>query len=421
MTDKVSPDRFRVLAEFSSAFKSKAMAAALLMGFASGFPLLLTTSTLKVWLTESGINLSTIGFFALLGIPYTFKFLWSPFLDHYIPPFLGRRRGWLLITQTALVVGIALIGTFSPNNSLYLIAAFAFWITFFGASQDILIDAYRRESLSDRQLGLGSSLYVYGYRFAILVTRTSPLLIAEYYSWTMAYFAMAGLMAINIFITLWSDEPEIADVESLSLKDSIVEPLKEFFTRNGIASASLILIFILLYKMGDSYASILTSPFYVQIGITKSQIAGIDGTVGFASQFLGLFIGGSLIVYLGINRSLWICGFLQMISTAGFSLLAGVGADLWLFAGVVAFENISSGMGTAAFVAYMAKLTDKRFTATQYALLTSLMAVPMRVLGATSGILAESTGWGWFFIICTLAAIPGLLLLPKVAPLTTDK
>ena len=197
-----------ILAEFKAAFTSKAMGVALLMGFASGFPLLLTKTTLKTWLREEGVDLTTIGFFAFAGLPYTLKFIWAPLLDRFIPPFLGRRRGWLLIVQLALIIGIACIGVNSPKDSITLIGIFAVWIAFFSASQDILVDAYRRETLSDRQLGLGSSLYVYGYRVAIWLTRTSPLLIAEFYSWKMAYFAMAALMTVNTLVTFWAEEPE---------------------------------------------------------------------------------------------------------------------------------------------------------------------------------------------------------------------
>ncbi|MCB0317740.1 MAG: MFS transporter, partial [Bdellovibrionales bacterium] len=256
-----------------------------------------------------------------------------------------------------------------------------------------------------------------GYRLAIWITRTAPLVIAEFFSWQLAYYSMAALMSLNLLASFWAEEPKVQFNEEKDLKKILFDPIKEFFQRDSISSACFILSFILFYKLGDAYASLLTSPFYIDIGFSKSEIAAVDGTVGFISQFVGLFLGGGLIVYLGINRSLWICGFLQMISTAGFSFLAYIGADTLIFSGVVAFENISSGMGTATFVAFMAALTDKRFTATQYALLTSLMSVPMNLIGASSGILAESVGWFWFFLICTVAAIPGLILLSKVAPL----
>ena len=391
------------------------MLVALLMGFASGFPLLLIKSTLKTWLRDSGVDLETIGFFALAGLPYTLKFLWAPFLDHYQISILGRRRSWLFLSQLLLVFGFAGLAFCDPINNITSVGFFAIWIGFFSANQDIIIDAYRRETLKDNELGLGSSLYVYGYRFALWLTKTTPLLIAHNYSWQAAYLTMAAIMSLNIITTLFSKEPSIEGEKQKDIKSAVIKPLKEFFLRSKLTDAFLILGFILLYKFGDSYASVMTSPFYIDMGFSKETIGLVEGSVGFFSQIIGLLLGGIIIVWLGIHKSLWIFGFLQMISTAGFAILCGAKSTL-IFSLVIGFENISSGMGTAAFVAYMASLTDKRYTATQYALLTSLMAVPMNIFGATSGTLVKSIGWFDFFVTCTLIAIPGLLLLLKIAP-----
>ena len=395
------------------------MVIALCMGFASGFPLLLTKTTLKTWLREEGIDLSTIGFFAAAGLPYTLKFLWAPLLDRYAPPILGRRRGWLFLAQACLVLGLAFMASVDPQNQIGLVGFIAFWIAFFSATQDIVVDAYRRETLSDEELGLGSSLYVYGYRVALWVTRTAPLFVAQYWSWQAAYLLMALLMAVNLLVTVLAREPEVEGRTPESLRAAVVEPLVEFFTRSRLRDAVLVLLFILLYKVGDSYASVLTAPFYIDLGFSKAEIGAVDGTVGFFTQIIGLLLGGLTILRIGIMRSLWVFGILQMISTAGFVFLAELGNNTFGLGLVIGFENASSGMGTAAFVAYMASLTDKRFTATQYALLTSLMAVPLNLLGATSGLLAETLGWFNFFLACTLMALPGLVLLYWIAPVTS--
>ncbi len=389
------------------------MLVALLMGFACGLPRLLTVGVLQAWMTEEGVDLGVIGLMALVGLPYTVKFLWAPFLDRFTLPFLGRRRGWLLIAQVALMFSIVGLGLTDPGKSPWIVAFAAFLVAFFSASQDIVVDAYRREDLSDEELGLGSSLYVYGYRVGMLLASGGGLIMADYMSFSMVYVIMAACMLPGVLTTLLAPEPDVLAGTPKSLKEAVVGPLVEYFSRNG---AVWILAFILLYKIGDTMASAMTMPFYLDIGFSKTEIGTVVKLFGFWATIAGLLIGGVFMLRMGINRSLWIFGFFQALSTAGFAILAKIGYNVGLLSGVIAFENLSAGMGTAAFVAFMASITNKKFTATQYALLTSLMGVPMVMASAPTGFLAKNIGWEGFFIFCTLIAIPGMLLLFKFAP-----
>ena len=389
------------------------MLVALMMGFSCGLPLLLTISVLQAWMKEEGMDLTVIGMMALVGLPYTLKFLWAPFLDRFTLPFLGRRRGWLLVAQVALIFSIAGLGSTDPGNNPWMVAFAAFLVTFFSASQDIVVDAYRREDLPDAELGLGSSLYVNGYRVGMLLASGGGLIMADYIPFSMVYLIMAACILPGVLTTLLAPEPELTFGTPKSVKEAVVDPLVEYFKRQG---ALWILAFILLYKMGDTMASAMTTPFYLDIGFSKTEIGAIVKLFGFWATIAGALTGGVLMLRLGINRSLWIFGFLQAISTACFALLARIGHSVPALSGVIAFENLSSGMGTAAYIAFMASITNKRFTATQYALLTSLMGVPRVLASAPTGFLAKNLGWASFFIACTLIAIPGVLLLLKFAP-----
>jgi len=384
-----------------------------LMGFSCGLPLLLTITLLQAWMREEGVDLTVIGLMALVGLPYTLKFLWSPLLDRFTLPFLGRRRGWLLIAQLLLAGAIAGLGMTDPGRQPWLVALAALLVTFFSASQDIVVDAYRREDLAEEELGLGSSLYVNGYRVGMLLASGGGLILADQISFQAVYLVMAGCMAVGLATTLLTPEPKAEAGTPASLKEAVVAPFVEYFSRRG---ALIMLAFVLLYKVGDQMASTMTTPFYLDIGFTKSQIGAVVKLFGFWATLAGGFAGGVAMLKLGINRSLWIFGFLQMVSTAGFALLAQLGSVVWGLAAVVAFENLSAGMGTSAYVAFMASLTNKRFTATQYALLSSLMGIPRVLVSAPSGYLAQGLGWGPFFIFCTLIALPGLALLFKFAP-----
>ncbi|MBW2443971.1 MAG: AmpG family muropeptide MFS transporter [Deltaproteobacteria bacterium] len=392
---------------------SRRMLVAFAMGFACGLPLMLTISVLQAWMKDEGVDLTVIGMMALVGLPYTLKFLWAPFLDRFSLPFLGRRRGWMLVAQLALMVSIAGLGQSDPVQHPWLLVFAAFLVTFFSASQDIVVDAYRREDLADEELGLGSSLYVNGYRIGMLLASGGGLIMADYMSFSMVYLILAGCMLPGVITTLLTPEPATPAGTPKTIKEAVIDPLVEYFRRS---SALWILAFILLYKIGDTMASAMTTPFYLDIGFSKSEIGAVVKLFGFWATIAGGLAGGLMMIRLGINRSLWVFGFLQSLSTAGFAWLASVGYSVPLLSAVIAFENLSSGMGTAAYAAFMASITNKKFTATQYALLTSLMGIPRVMASAPTGFLAKNVGWEPFFIVCALIAIPGMLLLLKFAP-----
>ena len=395
-----------------SIFSGK-MLALLALGFSSGLPLLLIGQTLKLWMAELGIDLTIIGFFTLVGLPYALKFLWSPIMDRFVPPFLGRRRGWILIFQLALVLAISGLALGDPLRAPWTVAFLAFVVAFFSASQDIAIDAYRRDLLPDAELGLGSGVAVAGYRVGMFVTGGLAIILADHIPWKAVYFAMAGTMGICVLATLLAPNPENEAIPPKSLREAVVEPFSDYFKRR---SAILILAFILLYKIGDSMASDMLYPFYYAIGFTKSQIGTVAKSLGIGATIAGGLAGGVIMLRLGINRSLWIFGVLQAVSTLFFSLLAQIGSNILALSGVIFFEAFTSGMGTSAFVAFMASLCNRKFTATQYALLTSFMGIPRVFMGATTGYLAKHLGWESFFVLCTLLAVPGMLLLFRVAP-----
>jgi PAT family beta-lactamase induction signal transducer AmpG len=389
------------------------MLVAFLMGFSGGLPLLLTIGVLQAWMTEGGLDLTWIGMITLVQIPYTWKFLWAPFLDRFIPPFLGRRRGWLLMSQIALMASIVGLGYSDPVKNTWITIGAAVVVAFISATQDIVIDAYRREDLPDEELGLGSSMYVYGYRLGMLLAGGGGLILADSIPFSQVYFIMALCLLPGVITTLLTPEPKVVAGVPQTMKEAVINPLVDYFSRN---SAIWMLAFILLYKIGDTMASAITIPFYLEIGFSKTEIGTVVKFFGSAATFAGLALGGLMLLKLGINRSLWIFGILQALSTAGFAILARIGYNISMLSGVIAFENLSSGMGTAAFVAFMASITNKKFTATQYALLTSLMGLPRALASSATGFMAKNIGWENFFVGCTLIAIPGMLLLLKFAP-----
>ncbi len=389
------------------------MLVCLLMGFSCGVPLLLTGSVLQAWMVEDGVDLATIGMFALVGLPYTVKFLWAPVMDRFTLRFFGRRRGWLLCAQIALMCAIAGLGMTNPAQNPWLLAGMALLVTFFSASQDIVVDAYRREDLSDEELGLGSSLYVNGYRIGMLLAGSGGLILADFVSFQTVYLLMAATMLVGIAVTLLAREPEMPEGTPQTLRAAVIDPFREYFSRSD---AWLILAFILLYKIGDIMASAMSVPFYLDIGFSKTEIGAVAKLFGFWATIIGGLIGGVWMLRFGINRALWIFGVLQAVSTAGFAILAMIGYSLPGLAAVIAFENLSGGMGTAAYVAFMASMTNKKFTATQYALLSSLMGIPRVMAAAPTGFMVESIGWISFFTFCALIAIPGLMLLNRFAP-----
>ena len=369
---------------------------------------MLTISVLQAWLAMEGIDLTTIGLFSLVGLPYTLKFLWAPVIDWLIPPFFGRRRGWLLIAQLFTIAAILGLAASHPGNNPWATAVAALLLSFFSATQDILIDAYRRESLSDSEQALGASLYTNGYRLGMLLTSGGGLVLADYVSFPAVYTVMAGFMLTGVMTTILSREPVQPSGTPETILRAVVLPLRDFFIRRD---SGLILLFILLYKLGDIMAYQMSVPFYLELGFSNSEIGTIANIFGFAATMAGTLIGGLIYLHLGVYRSLWYFGILQCLSTAGFVILAYTGYNLSWLALIIGFENLSTGMGISAFLAFMANLTDRRFTATQYALFTSLMGVPRVIVSASTGFMAELLGWQGFFIACTLIAVPGLLLL----------
>jgi len=400
--------------ETLAAMFSGRMLVALLMGFSSGLPLLLTGSVLQAWLKDGGVDLARIGLFALIGLPYTLKFLWAPLFDRFTPV-LGRRRGWLVLTQLVLAGALLLLSTARPAvDHLWLVMLAGLLVTFFSASQDIVIDAYRRESLGEAELGLGSAMYVNGYRLGMLLAGGGGLILADWLSFETMYRIMALCMIACVAVTLFAPEPPLPEGRPRSLREAVVLPFQDYFSRQG---AWLILGFILLYKLGDTMASAMTTPFYLDLGYTKTEIGTVVKLFGFWATIAGGTLGGLWILRAGTHRALWLFGFGQMISTLGFVVLAWYPLSVTALATVVAVENLTAGMGTAAFVGFMAALTDRRFTATQYALLSSLMGVPRVLLAAPTGWMAQMMGWPLFFLLCALIAIPGLLLLRWVTRL----
>ena len=392
---------------------SRRILVAFLMGFSSGLPLLLTIGVLQAWMREKNIDLTWIGMITLVQLPYTWKFVWAPVMDRYTVPLFGRRRGWLLISQLLLIFSIITLGYSDPVEHAVAMVVAAILVSFFSASQDIVIDAYRREDLADEELGIGSSMYIYGYRLGMLLAGGGGLILADHMPYSRVYLIMAACLIPGVMTTLLTPEPKINTAPPRTMKEAVLDPLVEYFSRNH---AVWILVFILLYKVGDTMASAITTPFYLDLGFSKTDIGAVVKVFGTGATLAGAFAGGLILLRLGINRSLWIFGALQALSTACFALLARIGFSIPALSAVIAFENLSSGMGTAAFVAFLASITNKKFTATQYALLTSLIGVPRTFASAVTGFLAKQIGWEGFFVVCTLAAVPGMLLLLKFAP-----
>jgi len=396
----------------------------LFLGFASGLPLLLTASTLAVRLTESGVTKTAIGIFALVGLPYAFKFLWAPAIDRLALPFftraLGRRRGWIVLTQLCLILSLLGLGFADPARDVGMVAVWAFVVAFCSASQDVVVDAYRVEILEERLYGAGAATLVFGYRVGLLVAGAGALYLATYFGWAAAYLAMAALVAVGLVTILLAPEPGAPEPGGAApapqgggralawFQDAVLAPFQDFLTR---PQWGVILLFVVLYKFGDSLAGVMANPFYLEIGFTKVEIANVSKLFGLGATLLGALAGGILVARTGILQSLLIAGVLQMVSNGMFALQALVGSDLGLLFATIGFENFAGGMGTAAFVAYLSSLCHLAYTATQYALLSSLMSFGRTLLASPGGWLADQTDWVAFFLLTTAAALPGLLLL----------
>ncbi len=391
---------------------SKKMLIIFLLGFSSGLPLLLTGGTLKTWLAREQVDISTIGYFSWVGLAYSLKFVWAPLIDRFTLFSLGRRRSWMLTTQVLLVCSIAGIGMFDPKTSLMGLAALAVLTSFFSATQDIVIDAYRREILQDEELGFGSSINMYGYRIAMLFSGGLAIgLVGSKVwniSWSELYYMMAALMGVGILATLWAPEPKVAAGVPKTLMAAVVDPFREFLQRDG---AYIILLFVFLFKLGDALSGAMLNPYYVQMGFSNADIGLIAKSFGLASSLVGLFIGSTLMYYIGIFRSLWIFGILQALSTSAFALLTFTGPQNWALALTVCFEDVTSGMGTAAFIAFISAVTNKRYTATQYAILSSIATLGRNFFSGFSGDMVKGLGWANFYYTCALIAIPGILML----------
>mgnify|MGYP001358445494 CR=1 FL=1 len=392
---------------------SPKMLAMFTLGFASGFPFYIVRDVLKLWLTDANIDLGTIGLFSAVALPYTWKFVWSPVMDGVTPPFLGRRRAWMLMTQIGLLILIAAMGQLDPTKSLKMMAVVAFCIAIFSASQDIVLDAFRREYLTDEELGFGTGIWMNAWRFGMFASTGTAFLLSDSIGYPNVHLVLSLMMGIGIITTLIVSEPDTGVAAPQTLQEAVIEPFREFFSRGG---AWWVLIFILLYKIGDNMAGAMNIPFILKMGFTKQEYFVIVKGIGMFALFGGAFLGGIVMIRLGIANSLWVFGILQAISTACFALLVVVGKNHVLLTGIVTFEFLATGLGQAAYASYMAVQTNKRFTATQYAMMTSLMAIPGTVAAAVTGYMAEYLGWSGFYIVCALVALPGMLLLIRIAP-----
>src|SRR5450631_3448847 len=400
-----------------NALFNRRMLICIFTGFSSGLPLYILINLIPAWLRTEHVDLKAIGLFALIQLPFTWKFVWSPLVDRYALPVLGRRRGWMLLTQLMLFVSIPIFGTLQPQLNLWTIAYLATAVAFFSATQDIVLDAYRREILPDAELGLGNSIHVQAYRISSLIPGSLALILSDYMPWRSVFMITALFMLPGVATTLLVREPNMAHPPPRTLARAIIEPFQEFMARHGGQEALVILAFIFLYKLGDSMATALATPFYLDIGFTKTEIGVIAKNAALWPSVVGGLLGGLWMVKIGINRALWLFGVVQLVSILGFALLAWVHQpDRLLLAFVIAFEALGVGLGTAAFVAFIARATDPRYTATQFALFTSLAAVPRTVVNASTGWIVAETGWLNFFLLCTLLALPGMALLLRVAP-----
>jgi PAT family beta-lactamase induction signal transducer AmpG len=397
-------------AELLSVFRSRKIFLLLLLGFSSGLPLALTGATLQAWLTVEGVRLQDIGWFALVGQPYVYKFLWAPLMDRYPLPFLGRRRGWLMATQFALLVAIACMGSVSPKDSPWLLAALALAVAFLSASQDIVFDAYRADVLDAPERGAGAAVSVLGYRIAMLVSGGLALILVDgWLGWAQAYWLMAALMLVGAAATWSALEPQVQGKAPATLAEAVREPLGEFFSRGGAVA---LLALIVLYKLGDAFAGVLTTAFLLRgAGFSLTDVGWANKWLGVGATILGLLAGGALMAKLRLYKSLLLFGILQALTNLGFMALALAGKSYALMIVVVAAENLCGGMGTAAFVALLMSLCDRRFSATQYALLSALAALGRVYVGPAAGAMVESMGWASFFFATFLLALPGVALL----------
>ena len=388
-------------------------------GLASGMPLYLLIQLVPAWLRSADVSLAEIGLFSLVGLPYTWKFLWAPFMDRITPP-LGRRRGWMLLAQLGLIASIGTLGYLDPLSQTALVAVFASLIAFLSATQDVAIDAYRREILSDEELGLGNAIHVQAYRIAGLVPGSLSLILADVLPWVWVFWITAGFISVGLALSLMATEPENLSPKYQSFRETLATPFREYLHRAGWRTALLAIFFMVAYKLGDNMATALATPFYLDLGFSMTEIGLVAKHAALWPAIAGGLLGGLAMLRLGINRALWVFGAVQMISILGFVWLASVGAELWVLATVIAFEYLGVGLGTAAFTAFIARESSRAFAATQFALFTAFAALPRSIANASTGFIVESTGWVSFFLLCTVLAIPGMVALIWVAPWRAD-
>ncbi|HKJ17524.1 MAG TPA: AmpG family muropeptide MFS transporter [Xanthomonadales bacterium] len=395
---------------------TRKMLVCIFLGFTSGLPLYVLIQLVPAWLRSSEVDLATIGLFSLVSLPYTWKFVWSPLMDRFRPPFLGRRRGWALITQVALLVSIGVMGSFDPTESLQGIVVLVFLVSLFSASQDIVVDAYRRELLADDELGTGNSFAINAYRVSSLVPGALSLILADHMPWSSVFWITAAFMGVGIVTTLVIKEVSDDSLAPHTLKAALIEPFREFFSRGGVGPALAILAFMVLYKLGDNMAVALETPFYIDMGYSLTEIGSVAKVAKLWSSIAGGILGGILMLKLSINRALWIFGFVQMATILGYAWLSVVDHNLTALFAMVSAEYLGVGLGAIALTAFIARETSLGFTATQFALFSSLFAIPRVLANASTGFIIEAIGYTSFFVLCTSLAIPGMLMLFKVAP-----
>ncbi|WKE64899.1 AmpG family muropeptide MFS transporter [Gallaecimonas kandeliae] len=399
-------------------FLSRRMLLCILTGFASGLPLFFLFQLVPGWLRDQQVDLGTIGLLSLVQFPYTWKFLWAPLMDRFELPLLGLRRGWMLLTQLGLLLALASFALIDPRQGLGLVVAAAVLVAVFSASQDIVIDAFRREILADSELGLGNAIHINAYRLAGLVPGSLSLILADHLPWSSVFLITAAFMGVGLLLTAIAEEPVHAH-HPHNLRQAVLEPFEEFFSRQGARQALLVLAFMVLYKLGDNMAVALQTPFYLDMGYSKSEIGLVAKHAALWPVLIGSLVGGAIMLRIGINRSLWVFGLVQALSIFGYALLSSLAPEqrnLWWLGAVVACEYFGVGLGAAALTAFIAREASRTYLATQLALLTALTAVPRVLANAGTGYMVEAMGWPHFFLLCAVVALPGLLLLPWVAP-----
>lgn len=401
---------------FKQAIFNRRMLICIFTGFSSGLPLFILYQLVPGWLRSEGVSLTEIGLFSLIGIPYVWKFIWSPLMDRYSLPVMGRRRSWMLLTQILLLFSIAGFGFVDPIMNIWSVAYLAAAVAFFSASQDIVLDAYRRELLPDHELGLGNSIHVQAYRLSGLVPGSLAFILADHISWQAVFIIVAAFMLIGIILSLAIKELNTEELAPKTLKQAVVLPFKDFINSQGIKAALQVVLFLFLYKLGDNMATALQTPFFIDLGFTKTEIGVVAKTASMIAMTIGLALGGLVMIKMSINRALWLFGFVQIISILGFAALAEIGHNTYALAMAMGFEYLGVGLGAAGITAFIAKNTNPAFAATQIALFTAIAALPRTFANATTGIIVEQIGWTNFYFMCTALAIPGMLMLFKVAP-----